>query len=73
MPTTTAARPALTTAEAAEQIAGYIQCVGTAALATALREGVDLERIIRAELASRGVDLAGRWVGFPAAKALHGT
>ena len=40
-------------------------------LAAAVRGEVDALALIRRELAQRGLDHNGKWIGFPAAAALH--
>lgn len=41
-------------------------------LLAALASGeIDMPAMAREELASRGIDLAGRWVGYPAAAEIH--
>ena len=50
---------------------GFIQIADTKVLAAVARGEVDLNRIAREELASRGLDLNGKWVGFDAARTLH--
>jgi hypothetical protein len=49
----------------------YLQLFPTAALVAAARGEVDLARLVRDELANRGLDyFTGRWVGFERAEAL---
>lgn len=48
---------------------GFIQIADTQVLAAVARGEIDLNRIAREELASRGLDAQGRWVGFDRAKA----
>ena len=43
----------------------------TALLVEALKGGFDLKYLVRLELANRGVDDKGNWVGFEKAKELH--
>jgi len=43
----------------------------TALLVEALKGGFDLKHLIRQELANRGVDGNGNWVGFDKAKEIH--
>lgn len=43
----------------------------TALLVEALKGGFDLKHLIRQELANRGVDDSGNWVGFEKAKVIH--
>ncbi len=47
-----------------------LQTAHVALLAAAARGEVDLNQMAREELASRGLDSAGRWVGFVQANAL---
>ena len=51
---------------------GFIQIAQTKVLAAAARGEIDLNRIAREELASRGLGLKGEWVGFQAARKIHG-
>ncbi len=50
---------------------GFIQIALTKVLAAAARGEVDLNRLAREELASRGMDKNGQWVGFDRAAAIH--
>ena len=43
----------------------------TQLLVEALNGDFDIEYMIRRELANRGMDLEGRWIGFDKAKKLH--
>jgi hypothetical protein len=53
---------------------GFIQTALTRVLAAVSRGEVDLNRLAREEIASRGLDQEGVWVGFErAAAALQGT
>lgn len=54
----------------ADQAAGRMQTVETAVLAAAARGELDLNAIARQELASRGLNHQGRWVGFAEAARL---
>jgi hypothetical protein len=47
---------------------GFIQIASAKVLAAAARGEIDLNRIAREELASRGAGLSGMWVGFDAAR-----
>lgn len=47
---------------------GFIQLADVEVLAAVARGELDLNRIAREELASRGLDDQGQWVGFDAAK-----
>lgn len=49
----------------------HLQPMPTLMLAAAARGDVDLMTLVRAELAARGVDLDGNWIGFPEALRLH--
>lgn len=49
----------------------HLQPIPTVVLTAAVRGDIDLLRLVRAELAARGVDLDGEWIGFPAALRLH--
>src|SRR3990172_8854823 len=51
---------------------GFIQIAEAKVLAAAARGEIDLNRIAREELASRGLGLHGEWVGFKAARKVHG-
>ena len=48
-----------------------LQSAATALLAAVVRGEVDLQALAAEELANRGVDRAGRWVGFPRAAEIH--
>ena len=50
---------------------GFVQTALTKVLAAAARGEIDLNRLAREELASRGLDDQGVWVGFPRAKQIH--
>ena len=50
---------------------GFIQTALTKVLAAAARGEIDLNRLAREELAARGLDNQGIWVGFPRAKQIH--
>ena len=50
---------------------GFIQIALTKVLAAAARGELDLNRLAREELASRGQDEHGNWVGFERAAKLH--
>lgn len=54
-----------------DQVA-FIQVADIAVLAAAARGEIDLNRMAREELASRGLDHSGKWVGFDKAKQLLG-
>lgn len=44
-----------------------LQGANTEILVAAAKGTIDLQQMAREELASRGLDLDGRWVGFPQA------
>ena len=50
---------------------GFFQTALTKVLAAAARGEIDLNRLAREELAARGLDNQGIWVGFPRAKQIH--
>jgi len=51
---------------------GFIQIADAKVLAAVARGEIDLNRIAKEELASRGLGLRGEWVGFKAARKVHG-
>lgn len=51
---------------------GFIQIASAKVLAAVARGEIDLNRIAREELASRGLGLHGEWVGFERARKIHG-
>lgn len=51
---------------------GFIQIADAKVLAAVARGEIDLNRIAREELASRGLGLHGEWVGFQKARTIHG-
>ena len=50
---------------------GFIQTALTEVLAAAARGELDLNRLAREELAARGLDQNGVWVGFDQAAKIH--
>jgi hypothetical protein len=48
---------------------GFIQLAGTDVLAAAARGEIDINTLVREELASRGMDNNAKWVGFKQAEA----
>ena len=50
---------------------GFIQIALTKVLAAAARGELDLNLLAREELASRGLNDQGNWIGFDAAKKHH--
>ena len=62
---------ALTTNEFTIDEVGFIQIALTKVLAAVARGEFDLNRLAREELAARGQDKRGQWVGFDAAKKIH--
>jgi hypothetical protein len=51
---------------------GFIQIAPAKVLVAVARGEIDLNRIAREELASRGLGLNGEWVGFRTAREIHG-
>lgn len=51
---------------------GFIQIAPAKVLAAVARGEIDLNRIAREEMASRGLGLSGEWAGFEAARRIHG-
>lgn len=49
----------------------FIQIALTKVLAAAARGELDLNRLAREELAARGLDQNGAWVGFEQAEKIH--
>lgn len=47
---------------------GFIQLAAVKILVAVARRELDLNAVAEAELASRGLDVTGRWVGFPQAE-----
>ena len=50
---------------------GFIQVAQARVLAAVARGELDLNRLAREELAARGLDDKGVWVGFERAKQIH--
>ena len=50
---------------------GFIQIAPTKVLVAVARGELDLNRLGREEMASRGLDKGGNWVGFARASAIH--
>ena len=50
---------------------GFLQTALSKVLAAAARGEIDLNQLAREELASRGLDTKGVWVGFERAKQIH--
>ena len=50
---------------------GFVQIAMTEVLAAVARGELDLNRLAREELAARGLDDKGVWVGFDRAKQIH--
>ncbi len=50
---------------------GFIQLAMTEVLAAVARGELDLNRLAREELANRGLDAQGQWVGFDRARDIH--
>lgn len=55
-----------------ENVAGYLQGMNGAALAAVARGEIDIMQVVSQELASRGLDMQGNWVGFDKAAKIHG-
>lgn len=55
-----------------EDDALVLQTAATALLAAAARGEIDLNEMARREMASRGLDKNGKWVGFAKAAEIHG-
>ena len=51
---------------------GFIQIASAKVLAAVARGEIDLNRIAREEMASRGLGINGEWVGFEQARKIHG-
>lgn len=51
---------------------GFIQTALAKVLAAASRGEIDLNQLAREEMASRGLDQQGVWVGFKRASEIHG-
>ena len=55
-----------------DQNPNYIfSCIDSLLLSEALKGEFDLFLMLRKELANRGLDRDGKWVGFPKAKEIH--
>ena len=50
---------------------GFIQIALTKVLAAVVRGELDLNRLAKEELAARGLNDQGNWIGFDAAKKHH--
>lgn len=50
---------------------GFIQIAASKVLAAVARGEIDLNRIAREEMASRGLDQNAKWVGFDKAREIH--
>jgi len=50
---------------------GFIQIALTNVLAAVSRGELDLNQLAREELANRGLDKSGAWVGFDKARVIH--
>lgn len=58
--------------EAHPEIAEHLQTVHTKVLTAAAKGHLDMQRLAKQALASRGHDASGKWVGFDKAKQVHG-
>lgn len=54
-----------------EEVEGSVQLMTNDILIAAVKGELDLNLVASSELASRGFDSAGKWIGFPQAKQLH--
>jgi hypothetical protein len=52
---------------------GFIQIANTKVLAAVARGELDLNLLARQEMAARGLDQNGNWVGFDRARLIHST
>lgn len=50
----------------------FLQSLPIALVAAIARGDIDVQQMAREELAARGVDENGAWVGFAAASRIHG-
>lgn len=64
-----AQREAVANADAQQQIAEYLQTIPGALLAAVAQGRVDMNKLAADELASRGLNEQGKWVGFDTARA----
>ena len=48
----------------------FLQTLTIPMVAAIARGDIDVQQLARKELASRGVDMSGKWIGFDAANAL---
>lgn len=60
-----------TTTEFTTDELGFIQTAAAKVLAAVARGELDLNRLAREELANRGLDQNGTWVGFDQARSVH--
>ena len=56
----------------ARATAEHLQTIPTAILSAIVCGKIDTIQLVHAELAARGVDAHGKWVGFDRAAELHG-
>jgi hypothetical protein len=61
--------PEMAQSDAETEAFGFLQLADTPVLARIARGEIDLNALARRELANRGCDGSGRWVGFAAADA----
>lgn len=55
-----------------DDVEGVIQLMKNEVLAAVLKGEIDLNEVARLEMASRGLDKKGTWVGFQKAAEIHG-
>jgi hypothetical protein len=65
------AAAAAATKAVADHIEGVLQLLDQDALVAVFEGRVDMNRIVREQLANRGFDPKGNWIGFPAARKLY--
>jgi hypothetical protein len=56
-----------------QELEGHVQTFPNWVLAAIAADQVDIKELVRKELAGRGLDTNGRWIGFTAAARLHKT
>lgn len=55
-----------------EEDRGWVQLCRTAMLLEVAAGRLDMQKLAHEELAARGVGLTGHWIGFEAARHMHG-
>ncbi len=71
--TRTASRANTAAAALSQEAAGHVQTFPAWILAAIASNQVDIQALVRQELADRGLDANGRWIGFKEAARLHKT